>query len=65
MKRNELTFIDEIFNELELLAIELLGDVLNIEFDPKVMKKNCTTEKKDDLEDWEKGTFKTAEIFKS
>jgi len=65
MKRSEFLFINEIINELESLAIDLLNDVLNIEFDSKVIKKNCTSEKKDDLEDWEKGTFNAAEVFKA
>ena len=62
--------LEELLNEAEGLMIQLLEDIFGVKFVSEecskgscCCKKNCST--LDDREDWEKGTFKPAEVFRS
>lgn len=62
--------LEELLNETENLMIQLLEDIFGVKFE---VEEDCTKNPycckkeapKDDYEDWEKGTFKPAEVFRS
>ena len=62
MKRNEQSLV-EIMDEIENTMINLLEDIFGVKFE--LVTDQPETNNKTDFEDWEKGSFKEAEVFKA